>query len=210
MSIKRAISVDQILKMKFTMLNFTEEWYEHIGIPQNSGVWIVWGNSSNGKTNYCLALAKYLTLFGKVTYNSREEGARATMQRSMLLNNMKEVSRRFCLLNEPMADLIERLGKPKSAQIIFVDSFQHAGLTKKDYLQLKEEFPNKLFIFVSHAEGKEPEGKVAKFVRYDADVKIRIEGHKAFAASRYGGGKVKVISHDKANEYWNKEKPKTK
>lgn len=207
MSIKRAISVDQILKMKFTMLEFKEEWFEHIGEPQNSGVWIIWGSSGNGKTHYCLSLAKYLTKFGKVLYNSLEEGARATMQRAIYHNNMKEVSRRFCLLNkESVDDLRERLSKQKSAQVIFIDSFQHTGLTKKEYLQLKDEFPNKLFIFVSHAEGKEPEGKVAKFVRYDADVKIFVQGYKAFPTSRYGGGKERVISHDRAEKYWNKVK----
>jgi hypothetical protein len=207
MSNKRAISVDQILKMKFAKMNFTGEWLAHIGIPQSSGVWIIWGNSGNGKTFYSLMLAKYLTIFFKVLYNSLEEGARMTMQRAVILNNMKEVARRFSILHkESITDLAIRLRKPKSPQVVFIDSFQYAGLSKKEYLAFKEEFSHKTLIFISHAEGKEPAGKVAKFVRYDADVKVRLEGYKAFVTSRYGGGKVMVISEEKANNYWGEVK----
>ena len=48
---------------------------------------------------------------------------------------------------------------------------------------------NKLFIFISHADGKNPEGSLAKFVKYDADVKIRVEGYRAMCLSRLGGDK---------------------
>ena len=50
-------------------------------------------------------------------------------------------------------------------------------MTYKDYIQLKEEFPDKLFIFISHARGKNPKGDAATSVMYDADLKIWVEGH---------------------------------
>lgn len=76
------------------------------------------------------------------------------------------------------------------------------GLNKQEYIALKEEFKNKLFIFNSHADGKEPKGSVAQFVRYDADIKVRVEGYKAFPASRFGGGEPFTIWDKGAAEYW--------
>jgi hypothetical protein len=55
---------------------------------------------------------------------------------------------------------------------------------------------------VSHAEGKEPKGNVAKSVRYDAFVKIWVEGYKAFPQSRFGGGNEFVIWPAGAQKYW--------
>ena len=43
------------------------------------------------------------------------------------------------------------------------------------------------FIFISQADkaGKDPAGSVAKHIRYDADIKIKVEGYKAFVTTRY-------------------------
>ena len=69
--------------------------------------------------------------------------------------------------------------------MVIVDSFQYSGLSYAGYKQLKEEHPGKLFIFISHAEGSRPEGRAAKKVEYDADVKIYVEGFKASCKSRF-------------------------
>lgn len=201
--INRAVSVDEIYKKKFIEMPFDGAWKDFIGVPERSGVWFVWGNSGNGKTSFMLQLGKYLTTFGRVAYDTLEEGARKSMQMAIKRANMLEVSRRFIILNrEPINELKERLRKRKSPDIIIIDSYQYTGLTKREYIELKEEFSNKLFIFVSHADGKQPEGRSAKFVRYDADVKIRIEGYKAFPVSRYGGGEPFIIWQEGADNYY--------
>ncbi|MBR6661775.1 MAG: hypothetical protein IKL34_00900, partial [Alistipes sp.] len=51
--------------------------------------------------------------------------------------------------------------------------------------ELKEKHSNKLLIFISHAEGVRPEGRIAKKVEYDADVKIFVQGFKAVCKSRF-------------------------
>ena len=201
--IKRAISVDQLTKMKFIEMDFEGKWLASFGVPERTGVWLVWGNSGNGKTRFAIQLAKYLTQFGKVAYNTLEEGIRKSMQRAIIDTNMKQVQKRFNILNrESIEDLKIRLRQHKSHDIIIIDSFQYTGLTKKEYIALKEEFPKKLFIFISHAEGKNPEGRPAKFVRYDADLKIRVEGYKAFPVGRFGGGDEFVIWEQGAADYY--------
>lgn len=201
--IKRAVSVEEITKRNFIEMAFEGEFKESFGIPERSGVWLIWGNPGNGKTRFSMQLAKYITNFGRVAYNTLEEGARKSMQLAVVETNMCEVSKNFIILNrEPIDELKERLRKRKSPDIIIIDSYQYTGLTKREYIELKEEFETKLFIFISHAEGKNPEGRSAKFVRYDADVKIRVEGYKAFPVSRYGGGEAYTIWHEGANQYW--------
>ncbi|MBN2668778.1 MAG: hypothetical protein JXR60_06070 [Bacteroidales bacterium] len=199
----RAVSVAELEKRRFKEMAFEGAWLESFGKPERSGVWLIWGASGNGKTSFAMQLAKYITAFGTVAYNTMEEGARKSMQRAVVNTGMREVARRFILLDrEPVEELKERLRKRKSKDIIIIDSYQYTGLTKKEYIALKEEFPKKLFIFISHAEGKQPEGRSAKIVRYDADVKIFIEGYKAFPTSRYGGGAEYTIWAEGADSYW--------
>lgn len=201
---KRAVSVSQLLGMRFKTMEFEGQFAELIGTPEMSGCWIIWGNSGNGKTNFALQLAKYLTNFGRVAYNTMEEGARLSMQRAVQMNDMSDCSRKIIFLNrEPIEDLCQRLNMRKSPDAIIIDSFQYSGLNRSSYIGLKQNFPNKLFVFLSHAEGKNPLGRAATFVRYDADVKIRVEGYRAFATSRYGGnGEPYVIWNEGSYKYW--------
>lgn len=41
-----------------------------------------------------------------------------------------------------------------------------------------------LIIFISHADGKNPAGRSAKSVMYDASLKIYIEGYRAFSKGK--------------------------
>ncbi len=194
MALKRAVSVDDLLKKKFVELDLPKPFKKLLGEPERSGVWLIWGESFNGKTSFCMQLAKALTPSGNVFYNTLEEGARKSMQQAIIRANMKEVKRRFVIGNcESIEDLKIRLRRKKSPHIVFIDSIQYTGLNKVEYKKLKQEFPNKLFIFVSHADGKNPEGSLAKFVKYDADIKIRVEGYKAMSLSRLGGDKEPYI-----------------
>ncbi len=202
MPLKRAISVAEMYKMKFIEMPFEDKWKESFGEPERSGVWLIWGHSGNGKTSFAMQVAKYAAGFGKVAYNTLEEGARKSFQMAVKRNRMHTVSKNFIILSEGVEDLRVRLGKRKSPEIIIVDSFQHMGLTKSQFINLKKEFPSKLFIFLSHAEGKQPEGRSAKFAKFDADVKIRVEGYKAFVQSRFGGGEPFTIWDEGAAEYW--------
>lgn len=192
--IKRAISVDEIEKMKFNELQLSPFFDKLLGNPERSGVWIIWGESFNGKTDFALQLAKELTMSGRVYYNSLEEGARKSLQNAIIRNNMREVARKFIIGNRESLEYVKiRLRKKKSPDICFIDSIQYTQMTKKEYQSLKEEFPNKLFIFISHADGKNPKGALANFVKYDADIKIRVEGYKAMCLSRLGGDKEPYI-----------------
>jgi hypothetical protein len=208
MSLKRAISIDQIYKMNFKEIKLEGLWKDSIGIPEATGIWIIWGKSGNGKTSFSMQLARELCKFKKVAYNTLEEGARKSFRQALQRNQMHLVKKRFVILSESVEDLKIRMAKPKSPDFYFFDSYQYAAMSKPEYKAFKAYVikHKKLVIFTSHAEGREPEGRAAKHVRYDADVKIHIEGFRASILSRFGGGELYTIWNEGAAEYWNEIK----
>jgi len=196
---KRALSVNDLLNYRPHCMAFEGTWYDSFGQPERTGSWIIWGNSGNGKTRFAVQLCKYLADLGeRVAYNSVEEGASESLKIPFAAEGVAEAARKVLILDkEPVQDLIIRLDKPKSPDIIIIDSLQYTGLSYAEYKHLRDSFRKKLFIFISHANGRNPAGRVAQAVRFDAFVKIWIEGYKAFPVSRYGGGEVYTI--------WDKE-----
>lgn len=167
-------------------MEFTGEWLKSFGRPEMAGSWFIFGHSGHGKTTFVLQLCKYLTEFGRVAYNSMEEGASESMKIAFVRVDMMDVRRKLILLdNEPIDELKERLRKHKAPKIVVIDSIQYSGMNYPEYKKLKDEFRDVLFIIVSHAEGKKPADRRACSIRYDAAVKIFVEGYKAFITSRF-------------------------
>ena len=202
---KRAYSPTEILNMRIPRLEFDGPWEASMGKPAKSGVWLIWGQPGNGKTSFVMQLAKYLCRFDKVVYDSLEESTGLSVQMSMRRHRMDEVNRRFQVLDRESIDqLIVRLQKRKSAGIAIIDSFQYSGLGYKGFQALKEALPGKLLIFVSHADGMRPAGRIAKKVEYDADIKILVEGFRASCKSRYmeTPGVPFTVWPEGAAKYW--------
>lgn len=208
----RAISNQNVLAARFETADFTGAWLASFGRPELRGTWLIWGDSGSGKTTFTLMLCKYLANFGRVAYDSLEQGLSLSLQRAWERVGMIEAGSNVILLNkEDLPEMTARLRKRKSPEIIIIDSLQY--LTKFYMQQLKElkaEFSDKLFIFISQADkaGKDPDGHIAKKIRYDADIKIKVEGFKAFVTTRYEdpergeGGADFVIWEQGAADYW--------
>jgi len=197
----------QLINNNIKTVQFDGAFLKLIGHPSLFGSWIIWGQSGNGKTHFAIQVCKYLTQFDRVVYNSMEEGIGASLKKAFTEEKMMDVNGKLILLdNESIDDLIVRLKKKKSPNIIAIDSLQYAGINYAKYKVLKETFPRKLFIWISHAEGRLPAGRVANKIRYDVPVKIRVEGYKAFAQSRYGTASEPYVIWEKgAASYWGKE-----
>jgi len=201
----RALSVTDLLNKKYKLFDFEGEWLDAFSKPEQRGVWFIWGGSGNGKTTFVLELVKYLARFGKVAYNSLEESSAHTMQEAFINTGMQEVERKVILIEgETLDELSERMSKRKSADIFVIDSIQYAELSYKKYKEFKEKHRDKLIILISHADGKQPEGRAAKSIMFDATLKIWIEGYRAFSKGRYIGenGGVFTIWHEGAARYW--------
>lgn len=200
---KRALSVREAENQKKAVFPFEGKWEEAFGHPERSGVWFIWGNSGNGKSSFTMQLCKELCKYERVAYDSLEEGSCLTMQESLKRHNMIDVNRKFALLDENVNDLKTRLRRRKSYNIVVIDSFQYTQMGYRDYINLKEHFPDKLFIFVSHADGKKPRGNAAVSVMFDATLKIWVEGYIATSKGRFIGSTGKYTVWDEgAEKYW--------
>ena len=204
-TINRARTYSDLMRQKVHELDFEGDWLKSLGKPEVTGTWLIWGNPGNGKTRFALQLCRYFATFCRVAYNSLEEGDSKSIREAIVQVGMNDVRNNFMLLDsEPVEELKARLRKRKSPDVIFIDSWQYTGLNYSEYKKLRGEFRNKLFILISHAEGKNPEGRTAKSIRYDSFVKIWVEGYKAFPASRYGGNEAYTIWDKGAQEYHGK------
>ena len=202
---RRALSVSNLLSKHREILQFDGPWADSFGQPELGSVWLVWGNSGHGKTRFVLQLIHNLANYGyRVAYNSLEEGDSQSMAAAFRAVGMAEVARKVILLDkEPFEAFAKRMRKHKSAQVAVIDSSQYIGWSYAQYKSFRDEFRNKMIIITSHADGKEPAGKVARSIRFDCDVKVRVEGYRAFPVSRYGGGEPFDIWHDGIKDYWN-------
>ena len=87
----RAVSVSQLMATNHNPMEFEGDWFNLIGKAQKTGTWLIWGNSGNGKTRFALQLAKYLCQFGRVAYDSLEEGASLSMKKAFIETDRKSV-----------------------------------------------------------------------------------------------------------------------
>lgn len=190
--------------MKFDTIELSGEWGNCIGSMTRHGVVLIWGKSGNGKTSAALSFCKEMTRFGKVLYVSLEEGYSESLQRSMRYSGVAECSSRFQILRKAtLKELDERLSKKRSAEFVAIDSFQYLGISYSQYAEFKQKHPDKMLIFISQCDGNQPAGRAARRVMYDADLKIWVEGHKAFSKGRFIGSTGEaVIWSKRAEDYW--------
>ncbi|MGL4332115.1 MAG: hypothetical protein ACRCZQ_10345 [Bacteroidales bacterium] len=199
----RAYSINEILNTRIRTMKLDGKWKEAFDEPGWTGIWFIWGNSGNGKSSFVMQLCKELARFGKVIYNSLEEGTEKTMQNTLERFDMSSVNKRVQITQERIERFSERLDKQKSPDFAIIDSFQYANMSYKQYQKFKERHRNKLIIFISHADGKQPSGRAAKSVMYDASLKIWVEGYRAFSKGRYIGEKGYIdVWEEGAMKYW--------
>ena len=95
----RAIGIKEFYNKKFDCYELTGEWLQHIGRPEKNFTACISGFSANGKTDYCIKMAKMFAEIGcRVLYNSFEEGISATLQEAIKRNDLIEVAGKitFC------------------------------------------------------------------------------------------------------------------
>jgi len=203
--IKRALSVDNVLRAKFTSFEFEGVWRRSVGCPERSGTWMIYGPPKNGKTTFAMQVARQLTQFTPVLYNSVEEGISLSIRHALereFLPHVKPVNPFTLVDSESPEELTKRLLLRRSAGVVIIDSVQFWDIYFEHYKKLKKMFPSKLFIYISHQQGWTPQGAVARRIWRDASVVWHVDRFKAFPSGRYGGGEEIVISEERAKGLW--------
>lgn len=184
----RAYSPLEVERLNIPELPFDGEWERAFGRPARNERWFVEGESASGKSTFVMLLGKKLTEYGSVAYVSKEEGVNLSFKRRMKRLKMREVNGRFqVIVGDTPEELVQRISKRKSPHFWIIDSVQYLGVTTFGQLKklLLDRYPNKSFIFVSQNWRGKPKGKLANDVKYDAGVKVRTEGFRAYCSGRY-------------------------
>ena len=205
----KGVGLKQLFQKKYRMLeNVPPEITKAFGELTEQILMFVHGPSGHGKSRLMMQFLKILMPFGDIDYVSPEEGHRHTMQKSAMENlTMEEHGGRIMFWDHEMTfdELVKKKQKKKSAKYTVIDSLQYWNINMSQYKFLKEHFPNKGFLFVSHSEGKSPKGRLAKDIEYDVDIKVRVEGYVAFVRARGKGLQYYIIWEDGAVRYWGRK-----
>ena len=177
---------------------------ESIGEAEMKGCWLIYGSEKNGKTWFTLQMARSLARFERVAYISAEEGTdlsfRMACERANITSgdnilfdeylSVEEITRKFSRPKTPNILVIDNL-------TIYPDEFKYFGI--RDLLNA---LPNKLIIFVSHEERKEPSPACAKMAKKLAKVVVNVKGLRAFIVSRFAEGGSIEINEEMSEMYW--------
>lgn len=205
------MSLYSLEQKKYRYIDFSDPFRQAFGNREEGGIWIVYGKSGQGKTSFVFSLAKeFDRLKYRVLFASLEMGFCSDLQnmlqdvgiRSTTTDNIQ-----FCdsLTTE---ELEEQLKKQRSPDVVIIDSLQYFadqyGATAEKIIKLRKTYRKKIFVFVSHVEGREVEGKVAYHVKRDSFVRIMVEGFRAMYMGRGKAGPMGyyTVWEEGVSRYW--------
>lgn len=200
----RSISIRNLYDKKYKTFKLEGLWAGVMGEPTRNGIWIIYGNDKNGKTSFALRIANLLSQFEKVLYISAEEGTDKEFQnaakRAGIAVNNKQINVAEYLTVEEIKDKIRH---KKGANVVIIDNTtiyaeDFKGGVLKD---LKNEFPNKLFIYLSHEDAGEPSNALGKLAKRLAKIIIHVQGLTADISGRCPGGTI-AIDEQTAQLMW--------
>ena len=205
----RTINPFQLEQKKFDTIDLPAKWANTIGhIPKNIHM-IVFGNPGNGKTEFVMQFVKVMCSLGlDVDWISYEQGHGMDLQKACRRNNMIEVKDHF-QISDPDSDrednvsyfeeLENKVKKRSSCDIFVIDSVQYTRFTFEDYKHLKTRYKKKSFIWISHREGREPKGSVAKSIEYDGSLTLMVEKFIAYPVkNRFEAWEPLIIYEERA------------
>jgi predicted ATP-dependent serine protease len=208
----KKIGLKQLAQKTYTLVDgLSDELKRSIGEIEDCFDCIIYADSGNGKTNMTIRLLKELivAMNCRTEYISYEEGHAKSMRDAFIeRHDMYEaVGNRLELCDGYTFDeLYKAMSRRKSAKIWVIDSIQYTGFTRDQVKKIKDDFvksrKRKIVIYISHVNGKVPDGVVAKKIEYDAMIKIPIKDYVAFPKSRYGGNKPFIIWEQGAIDKW--------
>lgn len=143
----RAMTLSEVMRYKGRVLPFDGKWKASFGQPELGGVWIIYGQSANGKTHFAFQMAKYLAQLDlRVAYNALEQGVSESIKTAIYDTAALDVQRSFDFLNRFNSDqMAAYLERQRSASAVFIDSVQDLVI-KYD----RDNNGSKLFDLIKH------------------------------------------------------------
>ena len=203
-NLMRALTLKNLLEKKHSTLSLASPWAEVFGEPEDSGIWLIWGKSANGKTTLALMLANYFASFCRVLYISAEEGTGAHFQNTAKRIIGSSLPRMHFVPYIDFETIDEKLSKDRRHiwQVVFIDNVTvyYDEITKKRFKAFMQAHPHILFIWLAHEERRDVDTALGKYIYKLADILIHVEGLAADVSKRCPGGRL-IIDEEKAAIY---------
>jgi predicted ATP-dependent serine protease len=152
-------------------LPFSGKWKDLMGTPEANFYMMVYGSPGHGKSYFTLELSEYLAHhFGKVLFNSSEEGVSLSLQNKINHFDMENIY----LGDAKDINSLQYLLSQSPYKFVVIDSVNHMGITAKDLRKLIGLHPDKGFICVLQSI-KNGDYKGAKEFEHDVDISIKID-----------------------------------
>jgi predicted ATP-dependent serine protease len=184
MTKQRVLSLNTLRQKQFKTFAFDGQWLEWFGAIETNTKFLFYGPSGSGKSTFVLRLCDYLARFGKVGYNSWEEGISKTFQQRVIAQGVKHLDRIFLLDKFSVDEMLTDTFKRKRYRHIVIDSTNFMNLTKDQYQALVDKYPGKVFIFIAQVNGK-GNVKGGTDLLHAVDVKVRCINGRAKIQSRF-------------------------
>jgi KaiC/GvpD/RAD55 family RecA-like ATPase len=186
----RRITGKTLLEKTYPTYGFDGEWMRSLGDVEKHFKMLIYGPSGSGKTRFCMKLALYLTKWGKVYYNSMEQGEGKGLQDVMKWASPTDAQAQKVSIGdrEHFDIMLETLESDKQIRFVFIDSLDYMKLTQDQYKFLIEKYPRKSFVIICWSENKKPKSKHAEAIEYMVDIKAYCERGFVHAKSRYAVG----------------------
>lgn len=209
----KVLGIKQFHQKRYKLLDLKKSKFKGLlGEVPKSFICVIYGFSGNGKTEFCVQLAKELTNFGKVAWLSYEQRHGLDLQKATMRNNMQDATGKFYPIDPVAAlpeghtlleDLDAYLSKKNSPDFVFIDSVDYTGFTWEDYVFLKNKYGHKKgFFFIAHSTKS---GRLKKTI----SEKIVFDGGMGFFAkdficfpekNRFGGFEPYIIYEEQARK----------
>ncbi|MDX2304638.1 MAG: hypothetical protein NW226_17650 [Microscillaceae bacterium] len=192
---QRILSSSSLLKKEFKMLKFEGFWADMLGEPESNFKALVWGPAASGKSTLTLRLCDYLTKWGKVGYNTWEEGHAKTFKDRLNSNNIDN-PKLFVIEKYSFEEMMSDDFKRKGYKTIVIDSLQYAHFSYDQYKKLVARYPSKIIILISQVNGRGRIKGGTDFL-HAVDMKIYCNNGMAQVQSRFTDEKTVQIFEKK-------------
>lgn len=199
----RSLTISNIYSKKYNTFQLNGLWGVTMGDIERCGIILIYGREKHGKSTIALRLADELSRHERVLYVSAEEGAGMAFGAAMKRAGLQAGNRRIHITEYITIDeLRDRLSKRKGQRVVVVDNLTiyDKELTKSEFVRLRNDYPNHLFIFVAHESKNHPTTAAGTLAIRLATVIIHVVGLTAFVSGRVPGGTI-MIDERTANLY---------
>ncbi|WP_338792321.1 hypothetical protein [Bernardetia sp. MNP-M8] len=194
------LSGEEILASKYTIVPMSKEFVKsgYDGIPTDATIF-VYGKPKNGKSTYCMILAKALSMNGKVLYVGNEQ-----IRKGKAVKSFKDLVQ--IVGTNPNITYSQHIpSNLKGFPFVILDSVNTLDISYEEWLQLRKENPDTFFVLVSHvsASGR---FRGTEQMAHDVDVLVEVKNGRAYVTQgRYGTGEFQIFEEregkNEENEY---------